>query len=96
VQIEFDYVRQNLAADIERRRERLQKFIAERRRSHDLYQLDRIRLNDYHHINQLSQPDRSYVNLHYLESDILRMIDNVAGSVYYLLRYEYEHGGIRP
>ena len=30
VQIEFDYVRQNLASDIERRRERLQKFIAEK------------------------------------------------------------------
>ena len=27
VQIEFDYIRQNLAVDIERRRERLQKFI---------------------------------------------------------------------
>lgn len=24
------------------------------------------------------------------------MIDNVAGSVYYLLKLEYEHGGIRP
>lgn len=55
----------------------------------DLQKLDRIQLNDYHRINQLSQEERSYINLHYLESDILRMIDNVAGSVYYLLKYEY-------
>jgi hypothetical protein len=51
--------------------------------------MDKIKLNDYHKINKLSQTERSYINLHYFESDILRMIDHVAGSIYYLLSYEY-------
>jgi hypothetical protein len=62
----------------------------------DLHSIDKVRLNDYAKINVLSQEERGYINLHFLECEVLRLIDHVAGSVYYLRHFDVEHAGLRP
>lgn len=96
VEVEFDYVPRNFADLIKERTLRLTQFVEKHKRTVDLHALGRVRLNDYAAINALSQQERGYINLHFLESEVLRLIDHVAGSVYYLRHFDMEHGGLRP
>jgi len=77
--VNFDYHPSNFSEELKRRRQQLHQ-LKERPRP----VLEKVRLCDYELIHTLGLSDRKYLDVFYLEAEVLRLLDHVIGALYFL------------